>query len=289
MQTLNEIRTLLAERGIRPKHRLGQNFLHDQNLIRKLVEAADPKPSEIVLEVGPGTGALTESLLETDVARVIASEIDEDMIAIIESYVCPKHPDRLRVVRGDCLASKRTLNAELVASLDQPFVLIANLPYQVSTPLLMTLLIQCVAQATPAPCRGLFFTVQREVAQRLASGPGGREFGLISVIAQTLCEVEEIATVPGSCFWPVPKVTSAMVAMRPLAAPSAILPTEIESFAAFCAGLFQKRRKQLQSILGRDVAWPDGVDPSSRPEVLSIEDLHALFRSVEAAQQRDNG
>ena len=136
MQTLNEIKGLLAQRGVRPRKRLGQHFLHDHNQLRRLVDAAALRPGDLVLEVGPGTGTLTEALLETG-AEVVACEID----GVLASIVRDRLGDRLCLIEGDCLGRGRRLAEALVAVLgDRPFTLVANLPYQVATRLIVALL-----------------------------------------------------------------------------------------------------------------------------------------------------
>ena len=132
MQTLSEIRALLDSRGLRPRKRFGQNFLHDKNQLRRLVDASGVGEGDVVLEVGPGTGTLTEALLERG-ARVIASEIDEDLAGISEERL----GDRVTLVRGDCLGGRRTLAPAIVAAIDgRSFTLVANLPYQAASPLM---------------------------------------------------------------------------------------------------------------------------------------------------------
>ncbi len=263
MQTLSEIRSILAERGLRPKHRLGQNFLHDKNILSKLVEAADITQGELILEIGPGTGTLTETLLEKQ-AQLIACELDDSLADIIQERLGKK----LNLIRGDCLDSHRKLSAEVVAALgDQPFKLIANLPYQVASPLMCTLLLG------HSSCTGQFITIQKEVAQRLLAKSSTKEYGPLTIIVGALAEVKRICTIKPTCFWPQPKVESAMVSIIPRANHQVNDPT---AFARFVTELFTKRRKQLGTILGKDTLWPDGVTADLRPEALSIDQIIEL-------------
>lgn len=268
MQSLNEIRELLAARGIRPKHRLGQNFLHDHNQLRRIVDAGAVAPGDLVLEVGPGTGTLTETLVEAG-AEVICCELDEDMAAIVESRL----GDRITLVRGDCLDRRRHLAPDLLDAIgDRRFKLVANLPYQAATPLMMDLLVR-----RPA-CIGQVALIQKEVADRLAAGPGGREYGPISVLTSTLGSIDRVCTVPPGCFWPAPKVTSAVVRITP--APDHGLD-DPEGFGDFVGELFRTRRKQLGSTLARmELTPPSDLDPTLRPESLSPTQLRRLFEDT---------
>lgn len=312
MQTLTQIKALLAEHGLRPKHALGQNFLHDHNQLRKLLVAAGvsapdagdaAKPdaatvagtaagcaaAPLVLEVGPGTGTLTETLLDAG-ARVVACELDRQMAAIVRQRNATRlwEPSagtdhglpagRLLLVEGDCLESKHALSARMLAALRAagggnipPFILVANLPYQAATPLMATLL-----EHHPE-CLGQFVTIQREVADRLMASPGTAAYGPLSVTVQLLASVELIGVVPPGCFWPAPKVTSAMVAIRPHQARPV---HDWESFAHLVQRTFGQRRKQLGTILGRAAVEAAGFDPQRRPESLSPQEWVALARGV---------
>lgn len=274
MQTLAQIRALLAQRGMAPRKSLGQNFLIDQNLITKLIDAADPAPGELVLEVGPGTGTLTEALLDRN-ADVLACELDRGLAGLLRDTLVPRG---LTLVEGDCLERKRALNPALVEAIaGRPFVLVANLPYAAATPLVHTLLAQHPA------CRGLYATVQLEVADRLAASPGTKAYGALSVVAQALAEPELIAKLPPACFWPRPEVTSAMVALPRRAAP---LTDDPAGLAEFCQRAFASRRKQLGAVLGRDRDWPGGIEPTMRAEALSVPQMIALH---ESERDRDGG
>lgn len=293
LQTLTEIRQLLAERGLRPKHRLGQNFLHDKNQLIKLLDEAQVNRGDLVVEVGPGTGTLTSALLERG-AEVIACEIDADMAAIIEEVFASqieggnqsarRRAGSLRLIRGDALEKGRRLNAQVSEALgDRAFKLVANLPYQIASGLMAALLIEHApheaqpAKSQTAGCIGQFVTIQREVADRLLARPGTKEYGPLTIIVQALAEVKKIGTLSPACFWPPPEVTSAMVAIRPRQFP--LSRDERRAFAQFVTQLFTKRRKQLGAILGRATpTWPDGVLPDQRPEALAVDQLIELWR-----------
>lgn len=278
LQTLQTIRELLESRGLSPRKSLGQNFLIDHNLIRKLVDAAGLKPGDLVLEVGPGTGALTDELLVRG-CQVIACEMDQGLAALLRERLADPRKElgapasaRFTLVEGDCLESKKQLSHAVIAALaGQPFKLVANLPYGAATPLMMTLLIDHPA------CGSMHVTIQREVADRLAAAHGTKEYGPISIVAQALCEVKRVASLPPECFWPRPDVTSAMISLFRLHKP---LTNDPGKLGAFCQQVFSKRRKQLGSTLGRDTAWPEGVRPENRIEELSVDRVVALCAAV---------
>ncbi len=286
MQTLTDIKSLLAARGLHPKHALGQNYLHDHNQLRKLVAAAAVQPGSVVLEVGPGTGTLTETLLDAG-ARVVACELDRDMASIVEERNAHRmvaapadlRPGTLSLLRADCLAGKHALNPALASALQHAmatsaptFLLVANLPYQAATPLMATLL-----EDHPA-CAGQYVTIQREVADRLTAAPNTAAYGPLSVTMGLLADVQLIGLVPPGCFWPAPAVQSAMVAVRPRAARPT--PPPRPPFAQFVQRTFSQRRKQLGSILGRAEVQQAGFDPQRRPETLSPDEWVRLYAAM---------
>lgn len=280
VQTLAQIKAMLEERGLRPRHALGQNFLIDKNLLGKLLEAAELRSGELVLEVGPGTGTLTEALLNRG-CRVVACELDDELAALLAERVPALGfggGERFRLVQGDCLDRGKVLNKTAAAAIgDEPFKLVANLPYGAATPLMLNLLIEqprCSLQAV---------TIQREVAQRLAARPGSKEYGLLSVVAQALGTVEVVASLPPECFWPRPEVTSAMVVVRRRPDP---LTRDGAGLAALCQRVFSKRRKQLGAILGREHPLPEGVNTTQRPEELSPSQFVQLLELTEEPEPR---
>lgn len=264
MQSLREIRELLAARGLTPRHRFGQNFLHDHGKIVELVDAAKLQPGETVLEVGPGTGALTECLLEREV-RVIAVEIDRDLAGLVRD----RFGDRITLVEGDCLAKGRRLAPEVVSALDgSAFKLVANLPYQAASPLMASLLMH------HPECSGQWVTIQKEVVDRLVAVPGTKAWGPLTAIVRAFATARRIAVLPPGCFWPAPKVTSAMAELQPC--PQDARPGDPDGFARFVTKLLSQRRKQIGGILGHDVTASLEIEPQTRAETLSAEQLLAL-------------
>ena len=261
MQSLREIRELLAARGLTPRHRFGQNFLHDHGKIHELVDAADLQPGETVLEVGPGTGALTECLLEREV-RVVAVEIDRDLASLIRD----RFGDRVTLVEGDCLAKGRRLSPEVVSALEgSGFKLVANLPYQAASPLMTSLLMH------HPECLGQWVTIQKEVVDRLVAQPGTKAWGPLTAIVRAFATPRRITILPPGCFWPAPKVTSAMAELLPV--DSEHRPGDPDGFARFVTRLLSKRRKQIGGVLGQDIVTSLGIDATMRAETLGASKL----------------
>lgn len=268
MQTLAEIRELLEARGLAPRHALGQNFLIDKNLLARFVDTAAVAAGDLILEVGPGTGTLTEALLGRG-ADVVAVELDAGLADLLEERIPSLGlPGRFTLIRGDALEGHRALNPALVAALGaRPCKLVANLPYAAATPIIMALLTQHPS------CGILAATIQREVADRLVAKPSTKDYGTLGIVAQAAAEITLVAKLSPECFWPRPDVHSAMVLLKRRAEP---LAPDLPGLARFCRALFSKRRKQLGAILGHDFPFPPGFDTKLRPEALDVATLAAL-------------
>ncbi|MBS0189995.1 MAG: 16S rRNA (adenine(1518)-N(6)/adenine(1519)-N(6))-dimethyltransferase RsmA [Phycisphaerales bacterium] len=282
-QSLTSIKELLTARGLAPKKSLGQNFLVDHNLIRKLVDAAGPREGDLVLEIGPGTGVLTDELLGRGV-RVIACELDDGLFALLQERLGPfLQSGQLTLVRGDCLDGKRALHPQLREMLaKEPFRLVANLPYGAATPLVSTLLLDY------PNCSGLFVTVQKEVADRLGAAPGSGDYGPLSVIALATARADRIAKLPPECFWPRPDVTSSMLSLTRVPP----LTHRLHDLADFARVLFEQRRKQIGGVLREKFsvrepfAYPGGIGAKDRAENLSPAQLLTLLLAVEGGGGR---
>lgn len=264
-QTLTKIKTLLARQGLRPKHWLGQHFLHDANKIRQIIEAAAIRPGDRVLEVGAGTGTLSEEILAAG-ANLISVEVDLELKPILTARLSP-FSHRCTFLFADVLAGKNALNEDLLALLaDGPYKLVANLPYQVASPLLVNLAVSGTGLTDAV------VMVQRDVANRLTSPPGRRTYGPLGVIVQAIFELKTVTTLPPDCFWPRPKVDSTVLHLSRHLEP---LTDQPQQLAVMVQRLFQKRRKQIGGILDTR-CLPAGIAPTQRPEELSVRQLVEL-------------
>ncbi len=278
MHTLTELRSMLEARGLAPRKSLGQNFLIDANLAAKLLDASGVGPDDVVLEVGPGAGALTQGLLERG-CLVIACELDRGMCDLLtDRFDDAIRQNSLVLINDDCLATKRTLSPKLIEALrGRPFRLVANLPYQAASPLMALLASEHHPRLATdrAPCLGQFVTIQREVADRLTASHGSKSFGPLTVMVRAFADITRIAVLPPECFWPRPEVTSAMIAITPRPTP---VTTDAASLGRLCHLLFTQRRKKIGSVLkpAPPGGWPPGVSPDARAEDLSIEQLACL-------------
>lgn len=281
VQTRREIEAVLNGAGIRPLKRFGQNFLIDGNLIRKIVQAGEIRPDDVVLEVGPGTGSMTEELLAA-AGHVVAVEIDNGLAAVCRDRFAGN--ERFTLLHIDVLERKSAIAPvvletirERQARLGGRMMLVANLPYQAATPLLVDLLL---GDDLVSP---LCFTVQAEVADRLLAEAGTKEYGPISVYAQALAVGRRIARCPPEAFWPSPDVTSAMVRLDVTAEPSRSGPLR-RSLARVVHGCFLHRRKtlrwNLRTLLSADqierIAADGRWDLDGRPEQLTVAQWTAL-------------
>ncbi len=261
----------LAAAGIVARKRLGQHFLLDPNLCRRIARAADPAPDALVLEVGPGPGGLTRALLEAG-ATVLAIEKDERFLPLLQALAEP-WPDRLSLVHADALKVD-----ELALGAGRASVA-ANLPYNVGTALLIKWLLG------PFRPGAMTLMFQKEVAERIVARPGERAFGRLAVMTQTLCEARIAFTVPARAFTPPPKVDSAVVRLdRRAARPSEM---HLRALQRITEAAFGQRRKMLRSALaalgGEALCQRAGVAPTHRGEQLDLAQFHALAEAFAAS------
>ncbi|MGC0238133.1 16S rRNA (adenine(1518)-N(6)/adenine(1519)-N(6))-dimethyltransferase RsmA [Arthrobacter sp. SD76] len=272
----SDIRRLAEEIGVRPTKTLGQNFVIDGNTIRRIVAAADVKPGETVLEVGPGLGSLTLGLLDA-AAAVVAVEIDPVLAA--------KLPETVKEWRPAAAAAFHLVHADAmkVTGLPvQPTALVANLPYNVAVPVVLHLLEQF-----PSLQHGLVM-VQDEVADRLAAGPGSKTYGVPSVKAAWYSHMRKAGVIGMNVFWPAPKIHSGLVAFT-RREPPATTATREQVFAVVDAAFAQRRKTLRAALAGWAGGAPEaerclltaGVDPTARGEVI---DIAAFARIAEAKE-----
>lgn len=255
----------------RPRKRFGQNFLHDANVIAHIVAVIDPRPGQHMVEIGPGKGALTRPLLQR-LGALDVVELDRDLVPLLQENCAPY--GELRVHQGDALR----YDFRALAADGTPLRVVGNLPYNISTPLLFHLLSQIDV------LKDMHFMLQKEVVDRMAAPAGGDDYGRLSVTVQYYCAVERLFIVRPGSFFPAPRVDSAVVRLVPHATP----PVEVYDKTVFdrvVAQAFSLRRKTLRNalkgMLMESQISAAGVNPQSRPEVLTLEEFARLSNIVE--------
>ncbi|KXS37247.1 16S rRNA (adenine(1518)-N(6)/adenine(1519)-N(6))-dimethyltransferase RsmA [Modicisalibacter tunisiensis] len=248
----------------RARKRFGQNFLRDPGVISRIVRAIAPRPGQRLVEIGPGQGALTEPLVEATDGVMEVIELDRDLIPGLRVQFF-NHPEFV-IHEGDAL----TLDFTALRGDGEPLRVVGNLPYNISTPLIFHLL------ASRAAIADMHFMLQKEVVDRLAATPGSADWGRLSIMAQYHCRVTALFTVPPEAFTPRPKVDSAIVRLEPHAELPHLARDEA-LFADVVREAFNQRRKTLRNNLkGRlsgEALEALGIDPSRRPQTLSVAEL----------------
>lgn len=286
--TRNAVREISEKHGFRRADSLGQNFLVDRNIIEKIIDAAELTENTLVIEIGPGMGALTQVAAEK-AGKVIAVEIDRHLIPVLGEVV--GHLDNVEIINQDIL--KTDIN-ELIESEKKNFatsdheidkvVILGNLPYYITTPIIMGILERQIEMDT------MVIMMQKEVAERIVATPGGKTYGALSIACQFFCETNYVTTVPRTVFQPQPKVDSAVLRLDKRAE----LPWEIGAggwklfFEVVRAG-FNRRRKTLLNALTalgmdktelRSILDEAGVEPSRRAETLSIQEFANVANAI---------
>jgi 16S rRNA (adenine1518-N6/adenine1519-N6)-dimethyltransferase len=272
---LPPLREVIRRHGLAPRKSLGQNFLFDLNLTDRIARAAGPLEGVTVVEVGPGPGGLTRALLAQGARRVIAIERDDRALAAL-AEISERYPGRLTVIAGDAL------EVDPRSHLDRgPARVVANLPYNIATPLLVAWL---TAEPWPPWYDRLVLMFQREVAERIAAQPGSKSYGRLSVLAAWRCETKILFDIAASAFVPPPKVTSTIVRLVPRATP---LACDAGMLQRVTAAAFGQRRKMLRASLkslGRDplaLIAAAKLDPTARAEDIPVEGFVALARACD--------
>ena len=301
-QTKADILAILDAADSRPKRRFGQNFMIDRNLVAAVAAAGEVSPGDVVIEVGPGTGTLTEELLARvgPEGEVLAVEIDRDLVEVLwrrfggavwDGEMWDEVPTAdpndtadptFYVLEGDALAGKHALHPVLAdvvkyrLAVGRRVKLVANLPYNIASPLVVELLAAGVST--------LAFTVQKEVADRMRAAAGGDAYGPLTVVVQLLAEVEVLRNLPPTAFWPAPKIDSTLVRLRRR---DLVSPRDLGEVGAFVRRLFSMRRKTLRRAM-REIAGDAGgsavtslsLDPQARPETLTPGQVLSLFDAL---------
>lgn len=272
---LPPLREVIAEHGLAARKSLGQNFLLDLNLTRRIARAAGPLEGQTVLEIGPGPGGLTRALLMEGAARVVAVERDQRCLAALAEIVA-SYPGRLEVIEGDALS------LDPLAMLEGPARIVANLPYNIGTELFTRWL---SSSDWPPRWSSMTLMFQKEVAERITAQPGTKAYGRLAVLAQWRARPRILFEIDPRAFTPPPKVTSAVIRLEPTNAP--ITPNGTPSLRALekvTAAAFAQRRKMLRQSLKSLVSQAEplleaaGVEPTRRAETLSIDEFANLAR-----------
>jgi len=260
------------------RKRFGQNFLHDQNIIDKIIRSINPKTEQTIIEIGPGQGALTYPLLKI-LGQLQAVEIDRDLIEMLNQQ-SPAF-GQLTIHEGDALkfdfsqlySNTRTQDT----AKSEKLRLVGNLPYNISTPIIFHLI-----EFIDSIC-DMHFMLQKEVVERMAAEDHNKNYGRLSVMLQWYCEVEYLFDIPAGAFNPPPKVVSSLVRLRPRSKPLATLKNE-QQFACLVNKVFQQRRKTIRNTLkdyltAEEIQALD-ISPTARPETLSILDFAQLSNAI---------
>jgi 16S rRNA (adenine1518-N6/adenine1519-N6)-dimethyltransferase len=258
----------------RARKRFGQHFLIRPEVTERILSLGELRGSQSVLEIGPGRGALTEQL-RSRCPRLVVVEIDRDLVADLRARL--GNDPVVRIVEGDVL--QLDFDRELAA--DAPYTVVANLPYNISTPLLMKL------TERPDLFRRMVLMLQREVAERICAEPGGKDYGALSVAVQLAAQARIAFGVPPAAFRPPPKVESAVIVVEPFD-PSPLDTADRMAVRRLTRSLFSQRRKQLGNLLRRisddaaEILDELAIDPNRRPETLRPDDFVRLARAIES-------
>ena len=291
-QTLSFLMKRFTEVGIEPRKKLGQNFLVDLNLQDLLLRTAQLGPSDVVLEVGTGTGSLT-LLMAEEAAAVVTVELDPQLFALAGEEMHAL--DNVHMLHTDALKNKNRLNPVVLEAIDEQLravpdsqlKIVANLPYNVATPIISNLL------ALDTPPRTMTVTIQKELADRIVAQPGTKDWGALSIWVQSQCRAEIARVMPPSVFWPRPKVDSAIIHLELDDALRGRIP-DLDFFHQFVRSMFFHRRKFLRSVLvsalKNRLEKPDvdrilaaeGLDGTLRAEVLDVDAMLSLCEAVRA-------
>lgn len=268
--TLPSLRDVIRDFDLRAEKKLGQNFLLDTNITDKIVRHCGDLSGLTIFEIGPGPGGLTRSLMAAEPEKIIAIEFDDRAVAALQSLVA-HGAGRLEVLKGDAL------NTQLTTMAHDPRAIVANLPYNISTVLLLKWLKEIWTD--PKSYRFMTLMFQKEVVERLLAKPGTKDYGRLSVMTQWLCHVSKAFDLPPEAFSPPPKVTSSIAIFKPRDnAPQA----DFAKMEKILGTAFNQRRKMIRSSMKQfiDVLEELGIDTSLRAENLSVENYIAIANKI---------
>ena len=282
-------RAIMEKYGIHAKKGFGQNFLTDLNVLKNIVSAAEITRDDNVIEIGPGIGALTEQLAQA-AGEVLALEIDQDLIPVLAEVLAPY--DNVTVLNQDVLqANLPELIKQQFTDPSRPIKVVANLPYYITSPILMNLL------AAPVDWAAICVMMQKEVAQRLTAQPGTKQYGALTLAIEYQMTAEIAFNVSRRVFVPAPNVDSAIVVLKPRTTPLPVQPFNKQKLFGFIRGCFAHRRKSLwnnlQATIGKQPAVKEemqailtalAISPQTRPERLTLEQFIELANALHAAQ-----
>lgn len=282
-------RAIMEKYGIHTKKGFGQNFLTDLNVLKNIVSAAEITRDDNVIEIGPGIGALTEQLAQA-AGEVLALEIDQDLIPVLAEVLAPY--DNVTVLNQDVLqANLPELIKQQFTDPSRPIKVVANLPYYITSPILMNLL------AAPVDWAAICVMMQKEVAQRLTAQPGTKQYGALTLAIEYQMTAEIAFNVSRRVFVPAPNVDSAIVVLRPRTTPLPVQPFNKQKLFGCIRGCFAHRRKSLwnnlQATVGKQPAVKEkmqailttlAISPQTRPERLTLEQFIELANALHAAQ-----
>ena len=271
---LPPLREIIARHGLAARRSLGQHFLLDLNLTHRIARAAGPLTNKFVIEIGPGPGGLTRSLLDAGAKKIVAVERDPRCILALQDLKMA-FPETLDVIQADAL----DFRPGSIMGPDDKCIIVANLPYNIATPLLINWLRDL------ANIDSMTLMFQKEVADRIAASPGTSSYGRLSVVSQWLCDTKCLFDIPPQAFVPPPKVTSTLIQLIPKPAP--VMPVAFSTLEALTRAAFGQRRKMLRSSLKNLTAAPEkllataGIQSDRRAETLTVAEFCALAQAHE--------
>ena len=299
-QTATYLSKRLTAAGLRPVSRFGQNFLIDLNLVDLIAKSAELKKTDVVLEIGTGVGSLTTRLSD-QAGAVLTVEIDNNLHRLASEELAGR--PNVRLIHGDALRNKNSLRSDLMEQIrdaisrigpEARFLLVANLPYNVATPIISNLL-----HETPAP-DAMVVTIQKELADRIIAEPGTKDYGALSVWIQSVCQAEIVRVLSPKVFWPRPKVHSAILRLDTLPEARSEFK-DLKHFHQTVRALFFHRRKFLRSVVASamkqslskpqvdEVLQSLGYDETSRAEQLTVKQIQKLAEALRLAEIAASG